>query len=163
MTEDRPRTASYNLLFVCTGNTCRSPMAAAIARDAIRRRGWSHVQVASAGVSAGAGAPASAEVAPVLAEAGIELGEHVSRVLTSELIDWADSIMVMSPTHLFAVDAMGGGEKAALITEFLEGDEAGRPIADPIGGDLAVYRRTRDQLARAVEAVLDRLEPILAP
>jgi protein arginine phosphatase len=163
MSEDHPRVASYNLLFVCTGNTCRSPMAAAIARAAIAKRGWSHVQVASAGVAAEPGSPASDPVLPVLEEEGIELGEHASRSLTPDLIDWADSILVMSPAHLAAVEALGGGDKAALVTEFLEGTESGMPVSDPIGGGFDIYRRTRGQLVRAVDAVLDRLEPILAP
>ena len=160
---EQPKLVSYNLLFVCTGNTCRSPMAAAIARSAIARRGWGHVEVGSAGVAAQPGSPASDHVAPVLAELGIHLGDHAARELSTELVEWADSILVMSPGHLSAVAAAGGADKAALITDFLEGDEGGRPVADPIGGDLDTYRVARDQLAHAIEAVLDRLEPILAP
>lgn len=154
---------SYNLLFVCTGNTCRSPMAAALARHAARERGWSQVEVRSAGTGAMDGSPASEEVPVVLEEAGVAWEPHSSQELTPELVEWADLILVMGPSHGMAVDAMGGGDKLALVTDFIEGSRRGRPVMDPIGGDAEIYRATRDQLDQAVRAVLDRLEPILAP
>lgn len=163
MTRDNAEATTFNLLFVCTGNTCRSPMAAALARHALAERGWHHVQVASAGTGALEGAPPSEQVPVVLSEKGVDPGSHHATALTAGRVEWADSILVMSPTHLEAVQALGGGEKASLITAFLEGPDAGEPVIDPIGGSLDVYRGTRDQLEQAVAAVLDRLQPILAP
>lgn len=154
---------SYNLLFVCTGNTCRSPMAAAAARAELARRGWTHVAVRSAGVAAATGAPASEHAVAVMAEQGIDLSDHRSQALTGELLEWADLVLAMSTSHVYALNDLGVGDKVSLVTDFLEADEAGRSIDDPYGGSVDAYRETSRTLGRAVSALLDRLEPILAP
>jgi len=154
---------TYNLLFVCTGNTCRSPLAESIARRAGLERGWSHLAVRSAGIAAFDGAPASSGASDVARAQGLDLSDHSARSLTRSLVDWADLILVMSVAHLMAVRELGAGEKAALITEFVAGDHGGSSVEDPFGGDDRTYRRVFDQLEEAVEGTLARLAPILAP
>lgn len=154
---------TYNLLFVCSGNTCRSPLAEAIAGHAVQERGWTHVAVASAGTGAAAGAPASENSVLVGAEHGLDLAGHRSRPLDPELVHWADLILAMSPSHMAAVVELGGAEKVAMLTDFIEGPGFGAPIDDPFGGDPDAYRRAYDQIAAAVDGLLAKLEPILAP
>lgn len=166
-TEEAPGIPSapttYNLLFVCTGNTCRSPMAMGIARRAVEERGWSHVAVDSAGIAALPGSPASEHAIRVAAEHDIDISAHMSRPLLPELAEWADLTLVMNPSHLTALESLGFEEQTALVTDFLDGEGWGEPVEDPFGEDEESYRRAFEQLEHAIDGVLDRLEPILAP
>lgn len=154
---------TYNLLYVCSGNTCRSPLARAITEALLRARGWSQVRVESAGTAAVNGAPASAHAVRVAEEVALDLSDHVSKELTHELLEWADLVLVMTPSQFELVTHRGASSKVAMATDFIDGEGAGEAVRDPFGGDADAYRATLSQLTTAAESLLERLEPILAP
>src|SRR5687767_9985341 len=91
--EKRDVLTTYNVLFVCTGNTCRSPMAEALAKREVRERRWSHVAVRSAGISAHPGGAASEGALQAARERGLDLTAHGATQVDQRLVDWADVIL----------------------------------------------------------------------
>ena len=119
------------ILFVCTGNTCRSPMAAGLFAKILQEKGVTGVEITSAGLVAVDGAPASAEAIEAMRRAGVDLTGHRARRLTREMALAADLVLTMTRRQKEAVLALApeAGEKIFTLTEL-----AGRIAAGTAGG-----------------------------
>lgn len=142
---------------VCTGNTCRSPLAAAMLARSLEAAGRPDILVRSAGTGAWEGAPASEGAYLVSLENGLDLSSHRAQLLTRALVDEADLVLTMSRPHLARVRELGGGARAHLLGEYagLGGRDA--DVVDPYGGDLDDYRATFRMLANLMPRVVTRV------
>jgi RpiB/LacA/LacB family sugar-phosphate isomerase len=143
------------ILFVCTGNVCRSPMAEGLFRHAVKGRG--DFCVLSAGVGAIEGQPPSAYAIQALRELGIDISQQRSRMLTAELVNQADYIFGMTHGHVDAINLLypQAVEKTFLLREFDDTlDVFEKDISDPIGGSLEVYLECRDQIEQGIASML---------
>jgi len=145
------------ILFVCTGNTCRSPLAEAIARKIAIDRGLTDLEVASAGTSAWDGAAASDGALLVGMEHGLDLSHHRAQLLSRELVANSDVVLAMGPHHLERVEALGGTNNAYTLAGYASHGKNERAISDPVGAELSVYRATYQELEREIRRALDRL------
>ena len=134
------------VLFVCSGNICRSPMAAEYLRDVATRSGMSHLVVDSAGLLGIHNASVTLEARQAAVESGVELGSHRSKGIASSDLKTADVVVVMTLDHLDELERRfpDGAQKRYLIRAFEKGpDPAGSApdLDDPIGEDLETYQR----------------------
>ncbi len=145
------------ILVVCTGNTCRSPMAEGLLRQGVEGlpglRG--RVEVLSAGSGAGDGQPPTDEAVEVMKRRGIDISGHRSRRVSPALFEWADVVLTMTEEQRAACIAAGAPEdKVATVGKFA-GSRV--EIEDPFGQGLAAYERCARELEELVQRVVERL------
>ncbi len=138
------------LLFVCTGNTCRSPMAEGIARTWLENnhiKGW---EAMSAGTFAGEGYPTSRETVEALCHHGMEL-DGLSTPLTKELVDRASIVLCMTSTHCMDVASIAEDSSKVEMLDPLGG------IIDPVGCDQSVYDELAEEMLRIIPQRMSKI------
>ena len=137
-----------NILFVCTGNTCRSPLAEVLLVKLLAEKGIENVNVQSCGLSAYPGCPASENSAMIAPEFGCSLNFHEAKQFDDKLADWADIIITMSGSHKAVIEKFF--EKYSSKVQVL-----GNGISDPYGGDLEEYRQCASQIEAELKKLVD--------
>ncbi len=157
---DIEEAAPCHIVFVCTGNTCRSPLAQALCVKLLTERlgctaselAQHGFRVQSAGLAAMMGGEATPEAVEIAREMGADLTGHRSRPLTMELLAQADHLFTMTRNHLLMLEGIRGAPTPRLLS--LQGED----VADPIGSNLDVYRACARQIHQYLEKLLPELQ-----
>jgi protein-tyrosine-phosphatase len=142
------------VLFVCTGNTCRSPMAEAILTHMSKHRQFP-LEVRSAGIYATPGNAISPQAKEVLSSEGIQT-EHCAQRLDHGLLEWADVVLTMTRSHKNAIllESPRLDKKVYTLTEYITDDSF--DIMDPYGSSVEVYQRCAEEMYQHLENMMEK-------
>jgi len=144
------------VLFVCTGNICRSPMAEGLMAERLREDGRQGISVSSAGIFANPGSTPDPFAVQVAREAGVDISQHRARVVNKDNLGWADIVLVMeSGQRTFISMAFPHqSTRVDLLGNFKRSQRAGGEIADPYGSSLEAHRLCFGEIREAVDGFI---------
>jgi len=147
------------ILFVCTGNTCRSSMAEALMKRLAAQSSES-IEVRSAGIAAVEGEPASGHARTVMKELGLNLDDHRASGITREAVEWADLILTMTTGQRDAVVRRfpDAAPKTHVLKEYASTDVGGSDIQDPFLQPVEVYRKVAGEISEALSKVVEKIK-----
>lgn len=145
-----------NILFVCTGNTCRSPMAEGILRTVAFEKGI-EIKIKSAGIFADMGSPASINAISSVGDIGVDIRNHLSQAVTEEIVDESDLILTMTISHkdILMSNYPDKRYKIFSLNQYAFGKD--RDIKDPYGGDRHTYDMARDEIMHAIKKIYNHI------
>ena len=158
----RQKNKISSVLFVCTGNSCRSVMAEALMRKRLYELGNDRAEVVSAGAAVFGSVPPTDETIAVMREEGSDVSGFRTKQVTRDLVKNADLILVMEPAHRDEVLNLDpqASDKTFLLKEYGNPSKAmpGRlGVHDPIGKPVEEYRATRDEIKKEIERITEKI------
>ncbi|MCP4176390.1 MAG: low molecular weight protein arginine phosphatase [bacterium] len=149
-----------NIIFVCTGNTCRSPMAEGYFKKLCNISGREDIIIQSAGINAVDGLSPSIGSIKVMSSYDIDITSHNSQSLSNTLLNWADLIFVMSSTHKYTIKTLFSDHTISNIFLLNEFNDSIEDICDPYGGNLDIYHKCFQNMKKPLDNLLKHIDKL---